>query len=127
MPAVCLRQEKAAEILLVEVAERKGMWLPQVLNLAPWGNVLLQLPPVRLSGAHGWSALGTSLGDQWLKEITTNQASTCRLCAQPGASKATDLTRGGTSAGPNGPLQCLVPGTAEYWCPQDHTHWLFGH
>ena len=48
----------------------------QILNLAPWGNVLLQLPPVRLSGAHGWSSLGTSLGDQWLKEVTTNQAST---------------------------------------------------
>lgn len=53
----------------------------QVLNLAPWGNVLLQLPPVRLSGAHGWSSLGTSLGDQWLKEITTNQVSKIPMCA----------------------------------------------
>ena len=53
----------------------------QVLNLAPWDNVLLQLPPVRLSGAHGWSSLGTSLGDQWLKEITTNQVSKISMCA----------------------------------------------
>ena len=45
----------------------------QVLNLAPWGNVLLQLPPVRISGAQGWACLGTSLGDQWLKEIINNQ------------------------------------------------------
>ena len=44
----------------------------QVLNLAPWGNVLLQLPPVRLS-AQGWSSLGAGLGEQWLREITTNQ------------------------------------------------------
>lgn len=51
------------------------MGLLQVLNLAPWGNVLLQLPPVRQSGVHGWSSLGTSLGDQWLKEIINNQVS----------------------------------------------------
>jgi len=45
----------------------------QVLNLAPWGNVLLQLPPLRTHGAHGWAALGAAVGEHYLKDITTNQ------------------------------------------------------
>ena len=54
----------------------------QVLNLAPWGNVLLQLPPVRLS-AQGWSLLGAGLGEQWLREITTNQVQPSQDVATP--------------------------------------------
>ena len=54
----------------------------QVLNLAPWGNVLLQLPPVRLS-AQGWSSLGAGLGEQWLREITTNQVQPSQSVSTP--------------------------------------------
>ena len=57
----------------LDLAALKAGNLAEVLNLAPWGNVLLQLPPLRLSGAHGWAALGAALGDHWLKDITTNQ------------------------------------------------------
>lgn len=57
----------------LDLAALKAGNLAEVLNLAPWGNVLLQLPPLRLSGAHGWAALGAALGDHWLKDITTHQ------------------------------------------------------
>lgn len=58
----------------LDLAALKAGNLAEVLNIAPWGNVLLQLPPLRLSGAHGWAALGAALGDHWLKDITTHQA-----------------------------------------------------
>ncbi|BDA50280.1 probable autophagy-related protein 2 at C-terminar half [Coccomyxa sp. Obi] len=79
----------------MDLAALKAGNLAEVLNLAPWGNVLLQLPPLRLSGAHGWAALGTALGDHWLKDITTNQAHKFLT----GYAPIRSLVRVGTAAG----------------------------
>jgi hypothetical protein len=57
----------------LDLAALKAGNLAEVLNLAPWGSVLLQLPPLRLSGARGWAALGEAVGEHWLRDITTNQ------------------------------------------------------
>ena len=69
----------------MHVAAWGGMTLysAQVLNLAPWGNVLLQLPPLRLSGAHGWADLGAALGEHWLRDIPPR-----RCACRPGPSPA---------------------------------------
>jgi autophagy-related protein 2 len=63
----------------LDLAALKAGNLAEVLNLAPWGNVLLQLRPLRLAGAHGWANLGAALGEHWLRDITSTQ-----VCA-PGA------------------------------------------
>ena len=64
----------------LDLAALKAGALAEVLNLAPWGGVLLQLPPHRAAGAHGWGALGASLGEHWLRDITTTQVGAQRLC-----------------------------------------------
>ena len=66
----------------LDLAALKAGNLAEVLNLAPWGNVLLQLPPLRLAGAHGWGMLGAALGEHWLRDITTTQAR-CRPLVHP--------------------------------------------
>ncbi|KAK9836947.1 hypothetical protein WJX81_001853 [Elliptochloris bilobata] len=58
----------------LDLAALKAGNLAEVLNLAPWGGVLLQLPPVRLSGVHGWPALGAAVGELWLRDIVGSQA-----------------------------------------------------
>lgn len=67
----------------LDLSALKAGNLAEVLNLAPWGNVLLQLPPLRLSGAQGWAALGTAVGEHWLKDITTNQVRYPPLSTSP--------------------------------------------
>ena len=57
----------------LDLAALKAGNLAEVLNLAPWGGVLLQLPPVRLSGVHGWPALGAAVGELWLRDIVGSQ------------------------------------------------------
>jgi len=58
----------------LDLAALKAGNLAEVLNLAPWGGVLLQLPPARLSGVHGWPALGTAVGEHWLRDVVGTQA-----------------------------------------------------
>ncbi len=58
----------------LDLAALKAGNLAEVLNLAPWGGVLLQLPPARLSGVHGWPALGAAVGEHWLRDVVGTQA-----------------------------------------------------
>ncbi len=60
----------------LDLAALKAGNLAEVLNLAPWGSVLLQLPPVRLSGVHGWPALGAAVGEAWLRDVVGTQVLT---------------------------------------------------
>ena len=57
----------------LDLAALQAGALAEVLNLAPWGGVLLQLPPHRQRGAAGWGALCAALGEHWLRDITTTQ------------------------------------------------------
>ena len=49
------------------------MLLRQVMNVAPWGEVVLTLPAVRLRGVHGWSAVAAAIGDVYLRDIISTQ------------------------------------------------------
>ncbi len=60
----------------LDLAALKAGNLAEVLNLAPWGSVLVQLPPVRLSGVHGWPALGAAVGEAWLRDVVGTQVLT---------------------------------------------------
>eukprot|EP00898_Chlorokybus_atmophyticus_P006013 jgi/Chlat1/6412/Chrsp45S06026 len=55
------------------IALRDGNFA-EILNLVPWEGVELQLKKAKASGLQGWSALGASLGEQWLQDIAANQA-----------------------------------------------------
>ena len=53
-------------------ALRAGSFV-EVLNLVPWGGVQLDLPRVKASGLHGWSALGSAVGNAYLQDIASSQ------------------------------------------------------
>ena len=48
----------------------------ELLNLAPWANVELQLKALKLSGISGWSNLVSAIVNEWFKDISTNQVCT---------------------------------------------------
>ena len=53
-------------------ALRAGSFV-EVLNLVPWGGVQLDLPHVKASGLHGWTALGNAVGNAYLQDIASSQ------------------------------------------------------
>ncbi|KAK9805512.1 hypothetical protein WJX72_002557 [[Myrmecia] bisecta] len=58
----------------VDVAALRAGNLAEVLNLVPWGGVALDLPHVKLTGLHGWAALGAAVGTDYLKDVASSQA-----------------------------------------------------
>ena len=51
----------------------------QVLNLAPCSNLSLVLPHARLTGLHGWSAVGQAVGALYAQDIWDNQVRCLKL------------------------------------------------
>ena len=57
----------------LDVAALRAGNLAEVLNVAGWSNVTVQLPAIRIAGLNGWDALGALVAQRYLSHIASSQ------------------------------------------------------